>query len=71
VQFVRTGPAGNLAMIGKTERTLKRNVIDPLVDMLGPKRCRYVAGAGNCGCADGASTSPAPTTNVPKTRSVD
>lgn len=44
--FVRTGPAGNLAMIGKTERTLKRNVIDPLVDMLGPKRCRYVAGAG-------------------------
>lgn len=46
LQYVRTGPAGNLAMIGKTERTLKRNVIDPLIDMLGPKRCRYVAGAG-------------------------
>lgn len=44
--FVRLGPAGNLAMIGKTERTLKRNVIDPLVEWLGPKRCRYVAGAG-------------------------
>jgi len=44
--FVRTGPAGNLAMIGKTERTLKRNVIDPLIEMVGPKRCRYVAGAG-------------------------
>lgn len=60
--FVRRGPAGNLAMIGKTERTLKRNVIDPLVEMLGKKRCRpnwgdgelmllgrriYLAGANN------------------------
>lgn len=44
--YVRTGPAGNLAMVGKTERTLKRNVIDPLIDMLGPKRCRYVQGSG-------------------------
>lgn len=44
--FVRTGPAGNLAMVGKTERTLKRNVIDPLIDMLGPKRCRFIAGSG-------------------------
>lgn len=46
LRYVREGPAGNLAMIGKTERTLKRNVIDPLIEMLGPKRCRYVAGAG-------------------------
>jgi PBSX family phage terminase large subunit len=46
LEYTRTGPAGNLAMIGKTERTLKRNVIDPLIEMLGPKRCRYVAGAG-------------------------
>lgn len=46
LQYTRQGPAGNLAMIGKTERTLKRNVIDPLIDMLGPKRCRYNAGAG-------------------------
>lgn len=44
--FVRQGPAGNLLMVGRTERTLKRNVIDPLVEMLGPKRCRYVAGSG-------------------------
>lgn len=43
--FTRTGPAGNLCMVGRTERTLKRNVIDPLVDMLGPRRCRYLAGA--------------------------
>lgn len=44
--YVRKGPAGNLAMIGKTERTLKRNVIDPIVEMVGPARCRYLAGAG-------------------------
>jgi len=44
--YVRTGPAGNLAMIGKTERTLKRNVIDPMVDMVGVRRCRYLAGNG-------------------------
>lgn len=44
--FTRQGPAGNLLMVGRTERTLKRNVIDPLVEMLGPKRCRYVAGSG-------------------------
>lgn len=46
LRYVRTGPAGNLAMIGKTERSLKRNVIDPMVDMLGSRRCRYLAGAG-------------------------
>lgn len=44
--YVRNGPRGNLVMIGKTERTLKRNVIDPLIAMLGTKRCRYKAGAG-------------------------
>lgn len=46
LKYVRTGPAGNLAMIGKTERTLKRNVIDPLTDMLGPKRCKANWGDG-------------------------
>lgn len=46
LQFVRQGPAGNLAMVGKTERTLKRNIVDLLVEMLGPKRCRLVSGSG-------------------------
>lgn len=46
LKFVRTGPQGNLLMTGKTERTLKRNIIDPLTEMLGPKRCRYVEGSG-------------------------
>lgn len=46
IQFVLHGPPGNLLMVGKTERTLKRNIIDPLIDMLGKQRCRYIAGAG-------------------------
>lgn len=46
LKFVRTGPAGPLLMAGKTERTLKRNIINPLIEMLGIKRCRLVAGEG-------------------------
>jgi PBSX family phage terminase large subunit len=46
LRFVRTAPAGNLLMAGKTERTLKRNIIDPLTEMLGPARCRLVQGSG-------------------------
>lgn len=46
LHYVRSGPAGNLAMIGKTERTLKRNVLDPIIEMVGSKRCRYLAGSG-------------------------
>lgn len=46
LMFIRTGPGGNLVMVGKTERTLRRNVIDPLVEMLGPKRCKVNWGDG-------------------------
>ena len=46
VQFVLTAPPGDLLMVGRTERTLKRNVIGPLQKMLGPTRCRFVAGEG-------------------------
>jgi PBSX family phage terminase large subunit len=46
LKFVRSAPAGPLLMVGKTERTLKRNIIDPLIEMLGEKRCKFVAGAG-------------------------
>jgi len=46
LKYVRTGPPGNLLMVGKTERTLKRNIIDPLVEMLGKSRCRHVEGSG-------------------------
>lgn len=46
LEFVRQGPPGPLMMIGKTERTLKENIIDPMIDMLGPRRCRHRAGSG-------------------------
>ena len=34
IEFCQNGAKGNLLMIGKTERTLKRNVIDVLSDIL-------------------------------------
>lgn len=46
LDYARNGPAGNLLMAGKTARTLQRNIIDPLTEMLGRRRCRYVAGVG-------------------------
>ena len=46
LMFVRESPPGNLLMVGKTERTLRRNIIDPLVEWLGSSRCRFVAGNG-------------------------
>lgn len=45
-EYVRTGPAGTLLMVGKTERTLRRNIIDPLVEMLGSRRAHLNAGSG-------------------------
>lgn len=46
IKFVRESPPGNLLMVGKTERTLKRNIIDPMIEMLGDTRCRHIIGAG-------------------------
>lgn len=46
LEFVLHGPPGNLLMVGKTERTLQRNIIDPIVEWLGPSRARLVAGSG-------------------------
>ncbi|GAA1455439.1 PBSX family phage terminase large subunit [Nocardiopsis tropica] len=46
LRFVREAPPGNLLMVGKTERTLRRNVIDFLVELVGPTRCRFLAGSG-------------------------
>ena len=37
LRFVNDGPPGGLAMIGRTERTLKRNVLDIIVAMLDPR----------------------------------
>lgn len=46
IQYVLEGPAGNLAMVGKTERTLKRNILDPLSELLPTNAFRYNQGAG-------------------------
>ncbi|MFJ6061612.1 PBSX family phage terminase large subunit [Streptomyces tendae] len=46
LRYVRTGPPGALLMVGKTERTLKRNIIDVIIQMIGKRRCDYRAGAG-------------------------
>lgn len=46
LEYVRTGPDGALLMVGKTERTLKRNIIDPIQEMVGARRCKFKIGAG-------------------------
>lgn len=46
LRHVREAPPGPLLMVAKTERTLKRNIIDVLISMLGKHRCRWVAGSG-------------------------
>jgi PBSX family phage terminase large subunit len=45
--WVRTeAPEGDLLMFGKTERTVKRNVLGPLKQIVGSKNFRYVEGKG-------------------------
>lgn len=46
LRHVRRGPQGDLAMVGRTERTVARNLIGPLGEMLGPRRCKYNRGTG-------------------------
>jgi PBSX family phage terminase large subunit len=46
IGYARTGPPGTLLMVGRTERTIRQNVIDPMTELLGRARCRYVAGQG-------------------------
>lgn len=46
IEYVKTAPPGDLIMVGKTERTLKRNILDPLAAMVGAKRFRYNRGLG-------------------------
>lgn len=46
LEYVRTAPPGDLLMAGKTERTLKRNILDPIQQMVGSKRFKYNRGTG-------------------------
>lgn len=44
--FIRTAPDGHLLMVGKTERTLKRNILDVIEAIVGRRNYRYVGGSG-------------------------
>lgn len=46
LDFVAHGPPGELLMVGKTTRTLKRNILDPMAEMLGEDEFRLVSGRG-------------------------
>lgn len=46
IEFVKDGPDGPLLMIGKTERSLKRNILQPLSDIVGARRFRLNTGTG-------------------------
>jgi PBSX family phage terminase large subunit len=46
IEFVRTAPPGDLLMLGKTERTLKRNILGILEEILGAKHFRHNQGEG-------------------------
>jgi len=45
-EYVDSAPPGDLLIAGKTERTLRRNVIHPLQDYLGPRRMSVSWGLG-------------------------
>jgi PBSX family phage terminase large subunit len=63
IDYCLTGPPGDLLAMGKTERTLKRNLLDPIEELIGPGikmnrgtgearifgRRVYLAGANNEG----------------------
>lgn len=46
LRHCRTGPPGDLAMVGRTERTVARNLIGPLQEMVGQRRASYNRGTG-------------------------
>lgn len=46
IMFVSAAPPGELLMVGKTERTLKRNILDVLEQIVGSRYFKYNLGAG-------------------------
>lgn len=42
LDYLRTGPQGDLAMLGRTIATLQRNVLNDLFDIVGPKGYKWV-----------------------------
>lgn len=52
IEYTQTAPPGELLMIGKTERTLKRNVLDPIQSMIGTEAYKYNRGEGEVTIGD-------------------
>lgn len=46
IAFIRQAPPGDLLMIGRTERTIKRNIIDLMIKWCGSDVVKYAAGSG-------------------------
>jgi PBSX family phage terminase large subunit len=46
IEYVKTGPEGKLLMVGKTERTLKRNILDVVEQIVGKKHYHFSSGKG-------------------------
>lgn len=46
IRYCRTGPPGMLLIAGRTERTILNNIVQPLQDMLGPRRVAINRGLG-------------------------
>lgn len=44
--YIKDAPPGALLMVGKTERTLKRNILDEVERIVGPSNYRYSGGNG-------------------------
>ncbi len=44
VDFAMHGPPGNLLLAGKTQDTVRRNIIDPMIDIFGGAVCRHNRG---------------------------
>lgn len=42
LDYIVSGPSGDLAMLGKTTATLQRNVLNDLFDIVGPKNYKWV-----------------------------
>lgn len=45
LEFCRSGPKGPLIICGRTDKTIKRNIINPMIDLVGPA-VRYSIGKG-------------------------
>jgi len=46
LEYLKTGPPGKKLIIGKTERTVKRNLLDVVADIVGEKNFNYNRGMG-------------------------